>query len=158
MLTLFLDLIVTMNRVTAQGIGEKTGTITISESKDGVTFTPNLSGLPPGERGFHVHTNPNCGADLKDGAMSPAEKAGPHYDPHTTHKHEGPDGAGHKGDLPFLLADADGKANSSVTKQGITLTDLRGRSLMIHEGGDNYSDSPKPLGGGGKRFACGVVQ
>jgi Cu-Zn family superoxide dismutase len=29
---------------------------------------------------------------------------------------------------------------------------------MIHEGGDNYSDKPKPLGGGGARIACGVVK
>jgi len=28
---------------------------------------------------------------------------------------------------------------------------------MIHAGGDNYSDSPAPLGGGGARIACGVL-
>jgi hypothetical protein len=28
---------------------------------------------------------------------------------------------------------------------------------MIHEGGDNYADAPKPLGGGGARIACGVI-
>jgi Cu-Zn family superoxide dismutase len=28
---------------------------------------------------------------------------------------------------------------------------------MIHAGGDNYSDEPAPLGGGGARVACGVV-
>ena len=26
---------------------------------------------------------------------------------------------------------------------------LKNRTLMIHVGGDNYSDQPKPLGGGG---------
>jgi Cu-Zn family superoxide dismutase len=35
---------------------------------------------------------------------------------------------------------------------------LKGRALMIHAGGDNYSDAPAPLGGGGARLACGVVQ
>jgi Cu-Zn family superoxide dismutase len=29
---------------------------------------------------------------------------------------------------------------------------------MIHAGGDNYSDQPVPLGGGGARIACGVVK
>lgn len=29
---------------------------------------------------------------------------------------------------------------------------------MIHAGSDNYSDDPKPLGGGGDRIACGVIQ
>jgi Cu-Zn family superoxide dismutase len=28
---------------------------------------------------------------------------------------------------------------------------------MIHVGGDNMSDQPKPLGGGGARYACGVI-
>ncbi|MCD3149108.1 superoxide dismutase, partial [Salmonella enterica subsp. enterica serovar Enteritidis] len=31
-------------------------------------------------------------------------------------------------------------------------------SLMIHKGGDNYSHKPAPLGGGGARFACGVIE
>ena len=34
---------------------------------------------------------------------------------------------------------------------------LQGHALVVHEGGDNYSDLPLPLGGGGARFACGVV-
>ncbi|HHU1509993.1 TPA: superoxide dismutase [Cu-Zn] SodC2, partial [Escherichia coli] len=25
-------------------------------------------------------------------------------------------------------------------------------------GGDNMSDQPKPLGGGGERYACGVIK
>ena len=34
---------------------------------------------------------------------------------------------------------------------------LKGHSVMIHEGGDNYTDNP-PLGGGGARIACGVIK
>ena len=40
----------------------------------------------------------------------------------------------------------------------IKLSEIKGRSLMIHAGGDNYSDDPKPLGGGGARVACGVIE
>jgi Cu-Zn family superoxide dismutase len=29
---------------------------------------------------------------------------------------------------------------------------------MVHAGGDNYSDQPKPLGGGGDRIACGLIR
>jgi Copper/zinc superoxide dismutase (SODC) len=36
--------------------------------------------------------------------------------------------------------------------------DVKGRSVMIHAGGDNYSDQPAPLGGGGARIACGVAR
>ncbi len=29
---------------------------------------------------------------------------------------------------------------------------------MVHKGGDNHSDHPQPLGGGGARVACGVIE
>jgi Cu-Zn family superoxide dismutase len=38
------------------------------------------------------------------------------------------------------------------------MSDVKGRSLMIHAGGDNYADQPAPLGGGGARVACGVIK
>jgi Cu-Zn family superoxide dismutase len=34
----------------------------------------------------------------------------------------------------------------------------RGNELVIHIGGDNYSDQPQPLGGGGARIACGAIE
>jgi Cu-Zn family superoxide dismutase len=156
--TVFADEItVPMNLVTADGVGKNIGTVIIKPAAKGITLTPNLEGLAPGEHGFHVHTNPDCGPAPKEGAMSAAEKAGAHYDPKDTKKHEGPHGNGHLGDLPFLTFNADGKATTAVSTELLTLSDIKGHSLMIHENGDNYSDTPKPLGGGGKRVACGVV-
>ena len=35
--------------------------------------------------------------------------------------------------------------------------EIKGRSLMVHAGGDNHADHPEPLGGGGARVACGVI-
>ena len=46
---------VTMNAVTADGVGKSIGTITVKEGKDGVTIEPKLKGLAPGEHGFHIH-------------------------------------------------------------------------------------------------------
>ena len=40
----------------------------------------------------------------------------------------------------------------------LTVADVKGHSIMIHTGGDNYSDQPAPLGGGGARIVCGVVK
>jgi len=39
----------------------------------------------------------------------------------------------------------------------LKIADLADRSIVIHAKGDNYSDTPSPLGGGGARVACGVV-
>jgi Cu-Zn family superoxide dismutase len=53
----------------------------------------------------------------------------------------------------------DGMAKTEMTAvPRIKVADIKGRSLMIHEGGDNYSDQPKPLGGGGGRVACGIIR
>ncbi|HEY4737664.1 MAG TPA: superoxide dismutase family protein, partial [Xanthobacteraceae bacterium] len=64
----------------------------------------------------------------------------------------------HKGDMPVLTVDAGGKATKAVVVPHLTVADVKGRSIMIHAGGDNYSDQPAPLGGGGARIACGVVK
>lgn len=53
---------------------------------------------------------------------------------------------------------ADGIANYPVLAPRLkTLSQIKGRALMIHAGADNHSDMPKPLGGGGDRVACGVI-
>jgi Cu-Zn family superoxide dismutase len=90
--------------------------------------------------------------------MAAAMAAKGHYDPEDTKKHAGPEGDGHKGDLPVLEVAADGTAQVTLTAPRLKVADAQGRALMIHAGGDNYSDQPKPLGGGGARSACGVVE
>jgi Cu-Zn family superoxide dismutase len=152
------DLTVTVNLVNDQGIGKSIGTVTISEGSKGLVFTPKLTDLTPGIHGFHVHQNADCAAGMKDGKLVPALAAGGHYDPTGTGKHEGPEGQGHLGDLPALTVGADGKASTAVTARRLKMSDVKGRSIIIHAGGDNYSDQPVPLGGGGARIACGVVK
>ena len=58
----------------------------------------------------------------------------------------------------MLVVDRDGKATLPVLAPRLKVKDIRGRSLMVHVGGDNYSDQPAPLGGGGARIACGVIK
>jgi Cu-Zn family superoxide dismutase len=152
------DVIVKVNLVSEEGIGKEIGTITASDSKFGLILTPQLSELSPGLHGFHVHDKPDCSHAMKDGKAVPALAAGGHYDPANTGKHEGPYGNGHLGDLPALYVSADGKAILPVLAPRLKVADIKGRSLMIHAGGDNYSDTPAPLGGGGARAACGVVK
>ncbi len=152
------DVVINVHLVNEQGVGKEIGTVTASDSKFGLLLTPRLSDLSPGLHGFHVHEKPDCSPAMKEGKAAPALAAGGHYDPAATGKHEGPYGNGHLGDLPALYVAADGKATLPVLAPRLKLMDIKGRSVMIHAGGDNYSDTPGPLGGGGGRVACGVVK
>jgi superoxide dismutase, Cu-Zn family len=150
---------VSMNLITAEGGGAPIGTIELEDSSAGLVLKPDLKGLPPGDHGFHLHVNPSCAPGEEDGTMKAGLAAGGHFDPHETHKHLGPTATdGHQGDLPVLTVAADGSVSGTLTAPHLKVADVIGHALMIHEGGDNYSDQPKPLGGGGARIACGVVQ
>lgn len=151
------QLVVTMYKIDAKGIGPEIGTLMFQQTRKGLRIEAALGGLPPGDHGFHIHEKPNCGPGEKDGKMQAGLAAGAHLDPGVTGKHLGPEGPGHRGDLPVLKVDASGNATETMFVLRLGLDDLRGRALMIHEGGDNYSDQPKPLGGGGARIACGTV-
>ena len=150
---------VEMNLVTSQGIGQSIGTVKITETDKGLEFAPDFKALPPGEHGFHIHAKGSCQPAMKDGKPSAAEAAGGHLDPQNTGKHLGPEGPGHLGDLPALQVNNDGKATEPVTAPRIKkLDEIKDKALMVHVGGDNMSDHPKPLGGGGERYACGVIK
>jgi Cu-Zn family superoxide dismutase len=149
---------VPMTMVTAHGEGGSVGKVTLADSPKGVTLALDLHGLPPGQHGFHLHANPSCApSTAADGKVTPAGAAGAHLDPAHTKMHMGPQGAGHLGDLPRIEVAADGTAHATLTAPRIkSVADFKGHALMIHAGGDNYSDTPA-LGGGGARLACGVV-
>lgn len=131
---------------------EKAGTIEITETAYGLLFTPHLQGLTPGIHGLHIHQNPSC----ENNGMA----AGGHFDPHKSDKHRGPyDNSGHLGDLPALYINANGTSTLPVLAPRIThLSTLKDHAIMVHDGGDNYSDLPEKLGGGGSRMVCGVIK
>jgi len=143
---------------TEKGPGASIGTVTFTDAPAGLEIKTDLKGLPPGKRGFHVHEKPDCSFVEKDGKGVPAMAAGGHYDPGKTGKHLGPDAGGHLGDLPVLEVAADGTAKLTMLVKKPKAADFKDRSLMIHAGGDNYSDEPVALGGGGARIACGIIK
>ncbi|MBX9586712.1 MAG: superoxide dismutase family protein [Gammaproteobacteria bacterium] len=142
---------VPMSFTVEKGVGKSVGFVEISPTKNGLLFTPHLKGLTPGLHGFHIHEFDSC--------QNNGTAAGGHFDPNKTGKHLGPDNEnGHLGDLPVLTVDAKGEATTPVLAPRIKhIEDIRHRSLMIHEGGDNYSDEPAKSGGGGGRMVCGVI-
>lgn len=142
--------VVPMYQVTPQGPGASLGSVTLTDSPFGLMLTPNLHGLTPGAHGFHIHVNPSCA----NGAMA----AGGHLDPNGRDLHLGPyNNLGHLGDLPVLVVGPNGDATLPVVAPRLSLAQVDGHSLMIHVGSDNYADIPEKLGGGGARFACGVI-
>jgi Cu-Zn family superoxide dismutase len=152
-----MALTVSLSRATESGPGESLGNVLITGGAGGAVFAIDLQGLPAGQHGFHIHQTGDCSAAMDHGAMAPAHAAGGHWDPQNTGRHAGPDGDGHLGDLPRLEAGADGRISTTVTAARIAdIAQLRGHALMIHAGGDTYSDTPE-LGGGGARIACGVI-
>ncbi len=131
----------------------------VEETEHGLVLRPDLKGLPPGVHGFHIHAKGSCEPAETDGKPTAAGAAGGHWDPNNTGKHGEPWGDGHLGDLPALFVDDQGMAHYPVLAPRIVSLDrISGLALMVHEGGDNHSDHPKPLGGGGSRVACGVIE
>lgn len=142
-------LTINMKAVDPNDQGKDLGTITVSDAKCGVLITPNLHDLPPGTHGFHIHEKPSC----QESAMA----AGGHFDPKASEKHEGPYQHGHLGDLPILVVNDKGVADLPTLAPNLTMKELKGHAIMIHANGDNYSDTPEKLGGGGARIACGII-
>ncbi|WP_373767613.1 superoxide dismutase [Cu-Zn] SodC [Glaesserella sp.] len=150
---------VKVQQLDPQNGNKDVGTVTITESAYGLVFTPNLTGLTHGLHGFHLHENPSCEPKEKDGKLVAGLGAGGHWDPKQAKKHGFPwSDEAHLGDLPALTVNHDGTSTNPVLAPRLkTLGEIKGKSLMIHAGGDNHSDHPAPLGGGGARMACGVI-
>jgi len=125
------------------------GKIIFLDTPYGLLIKPVLKNLPAGPHGFHLHQHADCG--------DTGNHAGGHFDPQNTNSHQGPYGQGHLGDLPLLFISDDGTANTPLLAPRLKVSDLNGLAVMIHGNGDTYSDNP-PLGGGGARIACGVIE
>ena len=146
---------VKVNRISTDGIGSKIGTITLKDSHHGLVILPNLRDLSPGNHALHIHEKSSYDPGIKNGKEVAGLMAGGHFDPTKvgnikSHSH----GKKH-GDLPQLVAAADRTATSSVMTGKLIVSQLIGRSIMIHRYGEN--DTGKPIGGG-PRYTCGVIQ
>jgi superoxide dismutase, Cu-Zn family len=135
--------------------GDTVGTATLREMGQGVQIALSVRGLPPGEKGFHVHQVGRCDP--------PAfESAGSHFAPQgREHGFENPAGP-HAGDLRNIVVGSDGTAQQEFTAENVTLRDgpnslfdADGTSLVIHAGPDDYRTDPS--GNSGDRIACGVI-
>ncbi len=128
------------------------GTVTFTEVADGVQIRAEITGLTPGNHGFHVHEFGDCSA-------ADASSAGGHFNP-THNSHAGPDAPErHVGDMGNIQADASGKAALEYVDHQISLTNdersVIGRSVVVHAKADDLKS--QPAGDSGARVACGVI-
>lgn len=137
--------------VRALGDSGVTGKVTFTRQQDGVLVEAELSGLTPGEHGFHVHEFGDC-------SMADGKCAGGHWNP-TGAPHGGPDDAKrHVGDLGNITADQSGKGMYKRVDKMLALGgphSIIGRSVIIHAGRDDLKSQPS--GDAGARVACGVI-
>ena len=136
-----------------QGLGEHKvkGKVTFTQKADGVEVVAELTGLQPGEHGFHVHEFGDC-------SMADGKCAGGHFNP-TGMPHGSPDSAKrHVGDLGNIKADSTGKATYKRLDTMIALNgpnSVIGRSVILHAKADDLKTQPS--GDAGDRIGCGTI-
>lgn len=136
--------------------GTQVGVATFSMADGQAQVSVSVSGLTPGEHGMHIH---------ETGACTPPsfESAGGHFNPtsrqHGLRNSQGP----HAGDLPNLVVNADGSADTTLTVSASLLSEGaasiiggQNRALVIHADPDDQQTDPS--GNSGARVICGVIE
>jgi Cu-Zn family superoxide dismutase len=112
--------------------------------------------LPPGEHGLHIHRAGDLRGEGCQGACD-------HFHLGSETKHGGPPGtrgSRHTGDLGNISCDK-GTFTTNYYLSGVTLTDLYGRSVIVHEDPDDYGrggfEDSETTGHSGKRIGCAII-
>jgi len=140
-----------------------TGSADFTERKNGtVTYVEihlTAKGLTPGLHGVHLHAVGKCEPDFA--------AAGGHFDPGPAGNVD-PDANHpfHMGDLPQLVAGANGEGTLDAITTRVTLTDgpltlfdADGSAIVIHGNPDQGITGEHGSGvSGGPRVACGVIE
>lgn len=131
------------------GMSGVTGTVTFEKASDGVRVTAQIQGLGENAYGFHIHEYGDCRA--ADGTS-----AGGHFNP-ADMEHSRPDAAErHMGDMGNIQgAGENAVSNYTYVDKVISIPEILGRGIIVHEGTDDFVT--QPTGDAGGRMACGVI-
>ena len=130
--------------------GQSVGQVEFRDTPHGVIVTGELTGLPEGPHGFHIHEVGAC--------EPPFTSAGGHFNPEGRQHGMANDEGKHAGDLPNIHVPASGEVTVEHFAVGLTLEALLGEdgsAVVIHAGSDDHATDP--TGNAGDRIACGVV-
>ena len=130
-----------------------TGHASFEDTEQGLRVSVDVSHVPPGAHGFHIHEFGRCDEAGK--------AAGSHYNPRGVPHGDllkGGLGQAHAGDLGNIEIDAQGHGSFERIFPGIRLSEgqdtVAGRSVILHEKADDFS---QPAGNSGARIGCGVI-
>lgn len=136
--------------------GARVGVVKLTQVRGTVRVRVQIDGLAAGFHGFHVHDVGDC--------TPPFTSALGHFNPAATGH------PGHAADMPVLLVNANGTAETQFSSDRYRLADVIGRALIVHAGPDNYANIPTRYAAGGPdattlgtgdagaRAACGVIK
>lgn len=134
--------------------GVPAGTARLIAGGDTMTLAIAVTGIAPGEHGFHLHTTGTC-------TRPDFASAGGHLNPygkgHGLMDSDGP----HLGDLPNLVVSEGGTATRAFELRGTrdelltALFDADGTAVVIHADPDDGTTDP--AGNAGSRVACAVL-
>lgn len=135
--------------------GTEHGTVEFQQTATGVLVTADLTDVPAGVHGFHIHETGSCEPDF--------QAAGGHFAGDMQHGYM-VNGGPHPGDMPNIHVSDSGSLMIEVFNPNISLTegedgylfDDDGSAMMIHAGEDDYESQPS--GDAGDRIACGVIE
>lgn len=126
------------------------GIVTFKQTSAGVLVTAEVYGLPhrgeshPGIFALHIHEGESCGSE----GGEPFSLSGGHYNP------SGSPHPFHAGDLPPLFANR-GHAYLSVVTDRFAVSEIIGRTVIIHSDPDDFTSQPS--GNAGTKIACGII-
>ncbi|XP_037504822.1 superoxide dismutase [Cu-Zn] isoform X3 [Rhipicephalus sanguineus] len=138
-------------------IGNVSGYVTFHENPgENVTVQGNITNLPNGTHGFHVHQF----GDLSRGCLS----TGPHFNPYGMNHGAPTADVRHVGDLGNIIADENGSAVFNMSDHLLKLNgnnSIIGRAVVVHADADDLgcggnNDSLK-TGNAGSRLTCCVI-
>jgi Cu-Zn family superoxide dismutase len=135
----------------AAGDSGVAGTIYFTKEGDSVHVTGKVTGLKPGEHGFHVHQFGDV-TGQKDGLTT-----GGHFNPEGKDHGKPEDKVRHVGDLGNIKADDKGVAEIDIKDSMLELAgphSILGRGLVVHANPDKFT---QPTGDAGGRVAIGVI-
>ena len=130
---------------------EINGTALFYQIDGGVIVSAEVDGLPKSNNmckspvfAFHIHSGGRCSGNNTD----PFADVSMHYNPDDTLH------PCHAGDLPPLFG-ANGKAFSIFLTNRFSVSEIIGKTIIIHAGVDDFTTQPS--GNAGEKIACGVI-